>query len=145
MSTGKGLQTLRTFVVPSFSQSGRQRKVVLLGPLDTKFELFFISHYVVTQKAWIFKSSSYFVSSLIFKTHIFKLTTAQRKSDHFVLVSRVRMSEITRTFPHMPSCHVQGRLYLLPSEWILRHLVVISGRVSVRRKIHARDTTRHNC
>jgi len=37
MSTGKGLQTLRTFVVPSLARSGRLRRVVLLGPLESEF------------------------------------------------------------------------------------------------------------
>ena len=39
MSTGKGLQTLQTFVVPSLARSGRLRRVVLLELLDPTFTL----------------------------------------------------------------------------------------------------------
>jgi hypothetical protein len=39
MSTGKWLQTLQTFVVPSLARSGRLRRVVLLELLDPTFTL----------------------------------------------------------------------------------------------------------
>ena len=72
MSTGKGLQTLRTLVVPSLARSGRRRRVVILGPFDPKFELFISSQCVTTQKAWICRSSSYFLSSLGFEDSHFE-------------------------------------------------------------------------
>ena len=47
--------------------AGRLRIVVLLGPLDPEFELFFSSHSVTTQKASILKSASYFLSLVEFE------------------------------------------------------------------------------
>ena len=60
-------------------------------------------------------------------------------------VTKVEMSGTVPTLPsHMSSCCVQGRVYLLSLEWILRHLVAISGRTSVRRKILAQVSNMAN-